>query len=318
MSLPTSSGGGGPPGGSARLATAARRLVRPSQMDFECVRGEGREGERAARGAPAPFLFSTRAPLFLSHAPAPRPPPSLTASPLHPRYTAWFAVQLLTAPKTAYRHVAYHRQTKLQWARDDPAFALALAALTAGVGAAHGVGAGGGLGGGLRGAVRALVLDFGLISALAATAGWAAAAAVGSSSSGGGEGGGGGGPPGAPATPPAGVEWLYALDIHCNAALPALLEVGAAGFVLSPWLLRPGTGPALAAAALWAGAALHYSYLTTLGYSAVGPTAARAPEAALYPGMVAAVVLPLAAVGGGWNVARFGVGLLFGGGGRRG
>ena len=273
MSLPTSSGGGPPgPGGSARLATAARRLVRPSQMDFECVLKKEKEARRTRLRI---FLFFNLS-------------PSLSL-PFFSRYTAWFAVQLLTAPKTAYRHVAYHRQTKLQWARDDPAFALALAFLVSGVGAAHGVGFGGGVSGGLRSAARAL--------------------------GGGGRGGVGGG---GPTTPPSGVEWLYAFDVHCNAALPALLEVGAVGYALSPWLLRGGAGPALAAALLYAGGALHYSYLTTLGYSAVGPTAARAPEAALYPGMAAAVILPLAALGGGWNVARFGAGLLFGGGGRGG
>ena len=294
MSLPTSSGGGPPgPGGSARLATAARRLVRPSQMDFECVLKKEKEARRTRLRI---FLFFNLS-------------PSLSL-PFFSRYTAWFAVQLLTAPKTAYRHVAYHRQTKLQWARDDPAFALALAFLVSGVGAAHGVGFGGGVSGGLRSAARALVLDFGVLGVLAATAGWAAAAAGG--------GGGGGGEGGGPTTPPSGVEWLYAFDVHCNAALPALLEVGAVGYALSPWLLRGGAGPALAAALLYAGGALHYSYLTTLGYSAVGPTAARAPEAALYPGMAAAVILPLAALGGGWNVARFGAGLLFGGGGRGG
>jgi len=31
-------------------------------------------------------------------------------------------IYLLIAPKTVYRKVYYHRQTKGQWARDDPAF----------------------------------------------------------------------------------------------------------------------------------------------------------------------------------------------------
>ena len=222
-------------------------------------------------------------------------------------------MQLLTAPKTAYRHVSYHRQTKLCWARDDPAFALALAGLTAGIAAAHGL-AFGGLAGAARAAARGLVLDFGLVGVLAAMAGWAASAATG----GGGEGP--GGRPGggaaqaaaAQAAGPAGVEWLYAFDVHCNAALAAVLEVGALGYLLSPWMLRPGAVPALAAATLYGGACVHYCFLTCLGFSAAGPSAARSPEWALYPGMAAAVLLPLAALLGGWNVARGVVGLLYG------
>ena len=64
--------------------------------------------------------------------------PTPTLPPLPPtRYTAWFALQLLTSPRTAFRHVAYHRQTKLQWARDDPAFPLALGGLVCGATAAY-------------------------------------------------------------------------------------------------------------------------------------------------------------------------------------
>ena len=68
---------------------------------------------------------------------AAKPQPQLY-HPLPPtRYTAWFALQLLTSPRTAFRHVAYHRQTKLQWARDDPAFPLALGGLVCGATAAY-------------------------------------------------------------------------------------------------------------------------------------------------------------------------------------
>jgi hypothetical protein len=106
------------------------------------------------------------------------------------------------------------------------------------------------------------------------------------------------------------VEWLYAFDVHCNAALPVVL-LAAVGYVLSPWLLRPGTVPALAAAGLYAASAVFYSYLSCLGFSAVGPTAARSPEVALYPGMAAAVVLPMAALLFGVNPARVVLGLLY-------
>lgn len=37
-----------------------------------------------------------------------------------------FLLQLVVSPKTAYRHVSYHKQTRDQWSRDDPAFTGAL------------------------------------------------------------------------------------------------------------------------------------------------------------------------------------------------
>eukprot|EP00877_Chromochloris_zofingiensis_P009945 jgi/Chrzof1/5203/Cz15g16070.t1 len=39
-------------------------------------------------------------------------------------YTFWLMLQLCISPKTAYRHTSYHKQTKNQWARDDPAFVV--------------------------------------------------------------------------------------------------------------------------------------------------------------------------------------------------
>ncbi|ONM53597.1 UNC-50 family protein [Zea mays] len=47
-------------------------------------------------------------------------------------YTFWQMVHLCTSPKvvyascTHYQHTKYHKQTKNQWARDDPAFVVIL------------------------------------------------------------------------------------------------------------------------------------------------------------------------------------------------
>ena len=40
-------------------------------------------------------------------------------------------LQLVISPRTAYRHTAYHKQTKNHWARDDPAFVLVTSGLVA-------------------------------------------------------------------------------------------------------------------------------------------------------------------------------------------
>ncbi|XP_039046846.1 protein unc-50 homolog [Hibiscus syriacus] len=39
-------------------------------------------------------------------------------------YTFWQMLHLCTAPKVVYQHTKYHKQTKNQWARDDPAFVV--------------------------------------------------------------------------------------------------------------------------------------------------------------------------------------------------
>ncbi|XP_010271213.1 PREDICTED: protein unc-50 homolog isoform X2 [Nelumbo nucifera] len=39
-------------------------------------------------------------------------------------YTFWQMFHLCTSPKVVYQHTKYHKQTKNQWARDDPAFVV--------------------------------------------------------------------------------------------------------------------------------------------------------------------------------------------------
>ncbi|KAJ7013451.1 hypothetical protein NC653_003199 [Populus alba x Populus x berolinensis] len=39
-------------------------------------------------------------------------------------YTFWQMLYLCTSPKVVYQHTKFHKQTKNQWARDDPAFVV--------------------------------------------------------------------------------------------------------------------------------------------------------------------------------------------------
>ncbi|KAJ1485848.1 UNC-50 [Baffinella frigidus] len=39
-------------------------------------------------------------------------------------YTFWQMVNLCLDPKRVYKNTSYHKQTKNQWARDDPAFTV--------------------------------------------------------------------------------------------------------------------------------------------------------------------------------------------------
>ncbi|CAN6544380.1 unnamed protein product [Malus baccata var. baccata] len=46
-------------------------------------------------------------------------------------YTFWQMLHLCTSPKVVYQHTKYHKQTKNQWARDDPAFVVICSLLLA-------------------------------------------------------------------------------------------------------------------------------------------------------------------------------------------
>ena len=46
-------------------------------------------------------------------------------------YTLWQMANLLTSPKAVYRQTSYRKQTKNQWARDDPAFIVILSLFSA-------------------------------------------------------------------------------------------------------------------------------------------------------------------------------------------
>ncbi|KAL2490812.1 UNC-50 family protein [Abeliophyllum distichum] len=46
-------------------------------------------------------------------------------------YTFWQMLLLCTSPKVVYQHTKYHKQTKNQWARDDPAFVVVCSLLLA-------------------------------------------------------------------------------------------------------------------------------------------------------------------------------------------
>ncbi|KAB1208438.1 hypothetical protein CJ030_MR7G022704 [Morella rubra] len=46
-------------------------------------------------------------------------------------YTFWQMLHLCASPKVVYQHTKYHKQTKNQWARDDPAFVVICSLLLA-------------------------------------------------------------------------------------------------------------------------------------------------------------------------------------------
>eukprot|EP00878_Enallax_costatus_P030192 GHUV01032853.1.p1 GENE.GHUV01032853.1~~GHUV01032853.1.p1 ORF type:complete len:305 (+),score=40.77 GHUV01032853.1:411-1325(+) len=87
-------------------------------------------------------------------------------------YTFWLMLQLCISPKTAYRHTSYHKQTKNQWARDDPAFVVVLCLLVAMAATAYCVTFGDNLWHSLLTILSAVVVDCLLLGIAIATAGW--------------------------------------------------------------------------------------------------------------------------------------------------
>eukprot|EP00887_Chlorella_sp_A99_P007806 scaffold20.g7806.t1 len=196
------------------------------------------------------------------------------------QYTFWTMLQLCIAPKTAYRHTSYHKQTKNHWARDDPAFVVILCGLVAAAALVYGLLFSHSLGRALVACVSSVLVDFLGVGCAVATACWLIANrfllrkqlhshAVEQS-----------------------VEWMYAFDVHCNSFFPLYLVLCAGQLLLCPLLLHAGLTARALSCALYALGLSQYLYLTFLGYSAL-PFLERA-EVFLYPiGLIIAAV-PLA------------------------
>lgn len=105
------------------------------------------------------------------------------------------------------------------------------------------------------------------------------------------------------------VEWLYAWDVHLNALLPSFVLVAAAQYCLLPIILQESLWATALANTLWLAGAAYYSYITFLGYSAL-PFIDR-PERLVYPmgGLVVLYILLLLING---NVSRFMLDMYFG------
>lgn len=153
----------------------------------------------------------------------------------------WQMLCLCSDPRRVYRSATYHRGTKHQWARDDPAFVVLIAYLLLVSTAAWCIGFG-------RGsplsvlslALYVLFVDFVVLGAALSTLAWTVANTyllLPSGGRGGRSGGSGGGDER--------VEWLYAFDVHCNGLFVLSLLLHVLQYLLLPLLLRRGFWPAL-------------------------------------------------------------------------
>ena len=214
-------------------------------------------------------------------------------------YTLFQMRLLLWTPKKVYASAFYNKQTKNQWARDDPSFVLLTAAAVAGAGMLWVLcfGRSSGVWHSLAMILSAVLVDFLGVGAALATGGWAlanrhlrvkpspseseSAASFGVEQH---------------------VEWLFAFDIHCNAFVPLFGLLYVVQLLLSPLLLMHGFLPAVLANSLYAVAFAQYHYITFLGYSAL-PFLERT-EVFLYPVGVTALAFIVACLSG-FNASHF-------------
>ncbi|KHG13402.1 Protein unc-50 [Gossypium arboreum] len=200
-------------------------------------------------------------------------------------YTFWQMLHLCTAPKVvsvvhmnyhggcSYQHTKYHKQTKNQWARDDPAFvvicSLLLAVATIAYcaaydhSAAHAVFV----------VISVLLFHFLLTGVFLATC-----------------------------------CWLYAFDVHCNSFFPMFVMLYVIHYFVSPLLVAHGFIPELLSNLLFMVAASYYHYLNFLGYDVL-PFLERTTFF-LYPIGVIIVLSPILILSG-FNPSRYFMNMYF-------
>ncbi|CAM9527186.1 unnamed protein product [Chrysoparadoxa australica] len=209
-------------------------------------------------------------------------------------------VYLLTVyPQRVYKSAQYRKQTKNQWARDDPGFALVQCCLLVVACVAFG------LAFQVRGfwsyiglICHSVLLHWLLMGVVVATIGRAVANAyllqhrshsVEQT-----------------------VEWLYAFDVHCNSFFLMFMLLYVVQFLLLPILLRENFIALLMSNALYAAGFSIYAYITCLGYQAL-PFLHKQGVFLWWPvvviGVTFAVLLLLAVLGIRINLTRVVLGL---------
>ncbi|CAN0878884.1 Protein unc-50 homolog [Linum grandiflorum] len=169
-------------------------------------------------------------------------------------YTFWQMLHLCSSPKVVYQHTKYHKQTKNQWARDDPAFvvicSLLLAVATLAYCAAYDHSASHTV----FVVLSVLFFHFLFSGVLLATALWFLTNSYLREES-----------PNSHVVEQR-VEWLYAFDVHCNSFFPMFVMLYVIHYFLSPLLVAHGFIPVLLSNLLFMVAASYYHYLNFLGY----------------------------------------------------
>lgn len=209
-------------------------------------------------------------------------------------YTFAQLLYLCFAPRKVYQLASYRKQTKNQWARDDPGVVVVLVFFLVAAAIAYGIAL---EVQGFFGMFRLLSLFIGvhfvLVGSIVATVCWYVANTFlrvrsfhGVEQH---------------------IEWMYAFDIHCNSFFPLFLVLYVVHYFLLPFLIQPSLLSAIIGNSLYALALAYYSYITSLGYSTL-PFLERT-QVFLYPAAGVLALLVIASILG-VNITRNSVLLL--------
>ncbi|KAJ1859578.1 hypothetical protein GGH12_001031 [Coemansia sp. RSA 1822] len=170
-------------------------------------------------------------------------------------FALWQMLYLLVSPRHVYRNIYYHKQTKNQWARDDPAFMILQVFGILAATAAYSVVGGVGMHGFFKALVPLLVVNYIVAGMLLATLTWFVAnrflrhqnvhAADQQ------------------------VEWQYAFDVHCNSFFAFFVFAYVLQFLFLPLLMKTSWISLFLGNTLFALAGSAYAYITYLGFHAM-------------------------------------------------
>ncbi|KAL7414981.1 UNC-50 family-domain-containing protein [Mrakia frigida] len=164
---------------------------------------------------------------------------------------------LCVSPRRVYRNVYYHKQTKNQWARDDPAMLVLIAACLAVTSIAWSILYSYTLFQTISTTFLMIFRDFLLSSAVIATIFWFITNNLLLS------------PPTHSSSADAKVEWQFAFDVAVNAFFCFFLWVYVLEFVLSGLITRDNWVCLWLGNSLWLAALSQYVYITYLGFAAL-------------------------------------------------
>jgi len=193
-------------------------------------------------------------------------------------YTFAQMIYLCLAPRKVYQLTSYRKQTKNQWARDDPAFFVVLVFFLAVASVSYGLALQVPAMGVLRLLGIFVGIHFVLTGSIIASFSWFVSNKYLRVSSFHGV--------------EQRMEWMYAFDIHCNSFFPLFLLLYVVHYFLLPLLIQETLLATIVGNGLYGAALCYYSYITSLGYSTL-PFLERT-EVFLYPAgplLIALIIL---------------------------
>ncbi|KAL7752663.1 hypothetical protein RI367_001665 [Sorochytrium milnesiophthora] len=167
----------------------------------------------------------------------------------------WQLGYLIINPRKVYQNIYYHKQTKNQWSRDDPAFVVLLSGLILLSSIVWGLVYRLGVGHIVLLFLRMLFLDFLAVGFAVAFVGWFLGNRLRHAST--------------PHTTTQSVEYLYSFDVHCNAMVPYMLVTHVLQLVCLPLVRSPSIAGRVMGDTFYAVACGWYVFVTFWGYNAL-------------------------------------------------